>query len=121
MRKYVFTVKDDVCAANGKDISAGELLAKMKLWGDVEDFDRAVASIKAEYQQAVDNLTAQLYAIKSQELTDDEIALINAYRECKDKICNKFNERVVELEATLQTVNAEHEKLSQGILALLNK
>lgn len=121
MEKYVFTVRDDVCIANGKDVSATELLAKMKLWGDVEPFERVVASIKAEYQSAVDNLTAQLNSIKEQKLTNDEIILVNCYRECKKSFSEKDIKRIAELEQQLQIVKDEHEVLSTNIIALLQK
>ena len=33
MKKVVFTIKDDVCAANNRDVNATNLLEKMKLRG----------------------------------------------------------------------------------------
>ena len=86
MKKYVFTIKDDVCVANGKDVEATELLTKMRFWGEVEDYDQAISAVKAEYQTTVDNLSAQLTAIKDQELTDDEMRMVMAYRENKASV-----------------------------------
>lgn len=119
MKKYVFTIKDDVCAANGKDTEATELLAKMRLWGDVEDYDHVVASVRAEYQSVVDNLTAQLTAIKSQELTDDEINLLNSYRACKKATGDAYQARIDALELQLEGIKADYQKKAEQISALL--
>lgn len=121
MKKYVFTIKDDVCAANDKDIEATELLAKMRLWGDVEDYDKVIAPLKAEYQGIVDNLTAQLTAIKAQELTDDEIVLLNAYRGCKGKTSEAFLQRITALEDQLAAISAENQKRLAQIAAILEQ
>ena len=121
MKKYVFTIRDDVCLANGKDVEATELLAKMKLWGEVEDYDRSVSAVKAEYQATVDNLTAQLSAIKYQELTEDEIDLVLAYRANKAKISAGFLNRIGELEGELVDIKNEDMIRAEKILALFNK
>jgi hypothetical protein len=121
MKKYVFTIKDDVCAANGKDVNATELLAKMKLWGDVTDYDKATAQERAEYQTVVDSLTAQLGAIKAQELTDDEIVLLNAYRECKAKNAAVYDARIDELEGQLDDIRIEEQQRVEQIIALLQR
>lgn len=121
MKKYVFTIKDDVCAANDKPIEASELLEKMKLWGDVEDYDTAVASVRAEYQSIVDNLNAQLAAIKEQELTDDEIALLNAYRGCKAANGAVYQKRIDTLEQLLDDISDKYQKRLTQIAALLEQ
>lgn len=119
MKKYVFTIKDDVCAANGKDIEATELLEKMKLWGDVEDYEKAVATVRAEYQATIDGLNSQLAAIKSQELTDDEINLLNAYRACKKATGDAYQARITELEKKLDEDRATYLKKAEQISLLL--
>ena len=121
MKKYVFTVKDDVCTANGKDVEATELLAKMKLWGEVVDYDRAIAVVKAEYQTTVDNLTAQLSAINEQKLTEDELQIVLAYRDCKTAISNKFTNRIDELEGELVSIKNEDMLRAEKILALFSR
>ena len=80
MQKFVFTVKDDVCTANGKDVNATRILEVMHKYGTVEEYDTVVAGLKQEYQNVLDNVVAQNEAIKEQNLTADEIAMINAYR-----------------------------------------
>lgn len=121
MKKYVFTIKDDVCAANGKDIEATELIEKMKLWGEVEDYEKAIASVRAEYQKVIDNLNAQLAAIKDQELTDDEIALLNSYRSCKKLTGDRFQARIDALEKQLDDISAGYQKKIAQISELLTQ
>jgi RPA family protein len=121
MKKYVFTIKDDICAANGKDIEASELIAKMRLWGDVEDYENVVASVRAEYQSVVDNLTKQLTVIKSQELTEDEIALLNSYRSCKKVNGDKYQARIDALENQLENIRVDHQKKITQITELLTQ
>lgn len=121
MKKYVFTIRDDVCNANNKDVEATELLTKMKLYGTVEDYDRSIAIIKAEYQSNIDNLTTQLTNIKDQELTADEIEIVLAYRLAKAKISEKFISRIDELEGELSEIKAEEQIRLEKIMAILNK
>lgn len=119
MKKLVFTVKDDVCAANGKDVAATELIEKMKLYGNVEDYERVVATVRAEYQATVDNLTAQINAIKAQDLTPDELELVKAYRACKDKISGAYETRIGTLENQLDDIRAEEQTRLEKIMAIL--
>ena len=120
MKKYVFTIRDDVCLANGKDVEATELLGKMKLWGEVEDYDRSISGVKAEYQATVDNLTTQLSAIKDQELTADEIEIVLAYRACKTTISDRFLRRINALEGELSDIKTEEQVRLEKIMAILN-
>ena len=119
MKKYVFTIKDDVCAANGKDVEATELLAKMRLWGDVEDYEKVLAPVCAEYQGMVDNLTAQVNAIKAQELTPDEIVLLNSYRDCKSATGEAYEKRICGLEQCLEDVRVASKKRAEQIAQLV--
>ena len=121
MKNYVFTIRDDVCTANGKDIEATELLAKMSLWGDVANYDTAISEIKSEYQAIVDDLTAQNSAIKDQALTEDELKLVFAYRACKTEICEKFINRINVLEGELAEIKTAEQVRSERIMAILNK
>ena len=121
MKKYVFTIKDDVCAANGKDIEATELISKMRLWGEVVDYDSAVAAVKTEYQKTVDNLTAQLAAIKDRELTDDELKLVLSYRACKTAISEGYKSRINTLEVQLAEIKTEEQSRLEKIMAILNQ
>ena len=119
MKKYVFTIRDDVCTANGKDVEATELLAKMKLWGEVEDYDRAIAAVKAEYQATVDNLTTQITAIKEQELTVDEMRMVVAYRENKAEVVSRYIAEAESYKNELAGIKTEFERKISTLKAVL--
>ena len=121
MKKYVFTVKDDVCLANGKDVNATQVLAVMKTYGAVEDYDADIAKIKAEYQEALDNVVAQNEAIKHQNLSDEEIAIVNEYRKQRAKAVQVYIEENANLNKTLEEVKIEHEKTIELISNVINK
>lgn len=120
MKAYVFTVKEDICAANGKDVTATNLLEKMKLYGSVEDFDSVIAKYKAEYQLTVDNLNSQLEAIKSQKLTSDEIKLVKTYRDCKAATEKEAQDKIDAFAKLLDDIRSENAKRTEAILALLD-
>lgn len=96
MRKILFTVLENVCAENGKPYDAIDLLNAMKKYGTVENYEDVRRVEAAESQKVIDGLTSQLTAIKDQNLTNDEICLVNAYRTCKAE-----NERVLKAEKEL--------------------
>lgn len=121
MKKYVFTVKDDVCLANGKDVNATQVLEVMKTYGAVEDYDTVIAKIKAEYQEALDNVVAQNEAIKHQNLSDEEIAIVNEYRKQRAKAVQVYIEENANLSKTLEEVKVEHEKTIEMISNVINK
>lgn len=121
MKKVVLTVKEDVCAVNCKDPAATELIEKMKLWGDVTDFDDEVKAVKAEYQRSLDNLAAQVNAIKEQELTTDEIVLLNAYRDCKTVTGDAYLKRIAGLEQCLEEVRVASKKRAEQIAQLVQE
>lgn len=119
MSKYAFTFMEDVCNSNGVNSDPTELLGKMKLRGKVEDFDSAVATVRAECQTTIDNLTAQLNAIKEQELTDDELVLLLSYRDCKKSISGKYQDKVSTLEKQLEETAEEQKKRVARIVEAL--
>jgi hypothetical protein len=121
MRKYVFTIKDDVCAANGKDIQATELLKVMTHYGSVEDYEKDISTTKAEYQGTIDALTLQLTAIKDQELTDDEIRMVKAFRDCKNAVVSKYVAIAEEYAKQLEAVKQEAEQRTAKIKAILGE
>lgn len=121
MKKYVFTIKDDVCIANGKDIEATELLSKMSLWGDVEDYDTAISAVKAEYQATVDNLTTQLTESKEQNpnLTEDESRMLLSYRENKSMVVADYIAEAEAYKSELGLVKSECERKVSMLRAVL--
>lgn len=114
VKKYVLTVMPDVAVDNGKDPAATELLEKMAPYGKVTPLDTEVAAIRAEYQSSIDNLMKQLLAIKDQELTEDEIELLNSYRACKKRNAEKYEARITTLEHKVEeTIEAAENKVAQ--------
>ena len=121
MKKYVFTVKDDVCLANNKDANATELIAKLKLYGSVENFDTVVSGIKAEYDEVIASMSAAYEAIASQNLTSDEIALVNTYRANKEEISKAYVAENNILKNELSTIKAKQENIVRQIQSILGK
>lgn len=119
MKDYAFIIKEDVCAANGKDVEATELIQKMKLWGEVKPLEDVLASVRKEYQTIIDNLTAQYNAIKAQELTPDEIVLLNSYRDCKAVTGEAYEKRISGLEQCLEDVRISSKKRAEQIAQLV--
>lgn len=120
MKKFVFTMKDDVCEAHGKDAAnQTELLNVMTHYGTVEDYEKVIAPVQAEYQGVVDNLTAQLTSIKEQELTIDEIKMIKAYRENKTSVVNEYIAEADKYKAQLESVKTENEQRVAKLKAIL--
>jgi hypothetical protein len=109
MKKYIFTVRDDTCIANEKDVNATRVLEVMRTYGTVEDYDPHIAVIKQEYQEALDNVCAQNEAIKAQNLSEDEIAMVNAYRTQREIVEHNHIVEKEELRQTLKDVKAKHE------------
>lgn len=119
MKKVVFTVREDVCQQNGKDVNATELLEKMTHYGTVEDYGRAIEAVKAEYQTSIDNLTKQIDLIKEQELTQDEIRMVNSYRQCKENVVSVHQAKEKEYERQLQAIKSENEQRVQKLKEIL--
>lgn len=130
MKKYVFTVRDDICVKNGKDVNATMLLEKMRLYGTVEDYDRNMVAVKAEYQTVIDDVSARYDAIKSQNLTSEEIQLVNLYRSLRAEATAQYEAEVAKVKKELGTENdslrqqladvkAEHESRVAKIAEIL--
>lgn len=110
MEAKVFTLKEDVCAANGKtDAQKNDLFKVLTTYGTVEDLDAVVAKERAKYQGVIDNLTRQYEAIKDQELTDDEIKMVYAYREGKASVVAEYVEKAEAYATQLKEVKREYE------------
>ena len=109
IKKYSFTVKEEVMAAHNKTLAQlQELLGVLAHYGVVVDYEADRRAENAEYQASIDGLKAQLEAIKEQKLTADEIEIIKAYRvqvlkhdEEKDKVITEYHSTIAKLEDTL--------------------
>lgn len=111
MKKVVLTIKDEICAKNGKDPNATDLLNVMSHYGTVEAFESAFAREKAEYQTTIDGLNSQLNAIKEQELTADELHMVKAYRQNKNDVIADCEAKI---NAMAETLRLGNEKLAQA-------
>lgn len=81
MQKFVTTFLDDVCTLNNKtDAQKAELLKKNAEYGKVERYEDVVAQERAEYEATINNLKTQIEDIKEFNLTQDEFAMVKAYR-----------------------------------------
>ena len=109
VKKYAFTVKEEVMSAHNKTLpQLQELLTVLTHYGVVVDYEADRKVENAEYQSSIDGLKTQLEAIKEQRLTADEIEIIKAYRlqvakhdADKDKIIVEYQTAVSKLEDTL--------------------
>ncbi len=121
MKKFVFTIDEATCNANGKDVNGSELLAVMSKYGTVEDYDMVMATLKNEYQKTIDNVTVQYNAIKEQKLESDEIDILRAYRNCKAATNKIHTAECNALRAELQNVKATNQKVIENIKTLLGE
>lgn len=121
MKAFVFTVKDDVCTANNKDVNATKILEVMRTYGTVEDYDEHFKGIKATYQASLDNVVAQNEAIKEQNLTSDEIQLVNEYRKLRAKATQSYITENDVLRKQLEEIQAENEKRNDAIAVLIGR
>lgn len=119
MRKVVLTIKEDVCAKNNKDVNATELLNVMSHYGVVETYDAATAKDRAESQSTIDGLKKQLEDIKEQELTDDEINIIRAYRAVKNSVVAKYTAENENLRESLRKADEKAKDMSRKICETL--
>lgn len=122
MKELVVVIKDDVCLRNNKDAaSVAKLLEVLTHYGTVEDYSRHVANLKAGWQKSLDDMTAQYNAIADQALTNDEFAMVKAYRDCKAEVVSTYDVKVSELTETLRTVKEKQEQTKALILAQLGE
>lgn len=119
MKKFVFTIDEATCNANGKDANASELLAVMSKYGTVEDYEMVTAQAKNEYQRIIDNVTVQYNAIKEQKLTVDEVDMLRAYRNGKTASNKVYIDENNALRNELNNVKATNQKVVDNIKALL--
>ena len=121
MKQYVFTIDENVCLANGKDVTAVNLLEVMKTYGTIEDYDAHFAAEKAKNQALVDGLVAKYEAIESQKLTEDEIEAINLLRKIKANEVKGYVEKNTELENHINVMKSEAERCANLIMEALGK
>lgn len=119
MEKLVVTIRDDICSKNGKDVNATALKEKIKLYGTIENYDVTMTAVKSEYQTVINDLTARYDAIKSLNLTTDEITLLNIYRKLKAENEAVHVAEKEELKKQLTDIKTENEGRIAKIAAIL--
>lgn len=122
MKKIVITIREDVCAANNKtEENVGKLLEVLHGYGTVADFDKEVADVKAEYQDNLNQLTAQLNAIKANALTTDEIRILNHYRECKAVICAEKDAEIAKRDEVIAEAKNKMKNIIERVVAAVGE
>lgn len=117
LKKYVVTVRGTTCDANGKD--AMSFPDKAKLYGDVEDYDVNMTALKAAYNSEYNELKARYDAVKSLNLSPDEITFLNLYRKLKAETAAVHVAEKEALAKQLADVKAEQEGRIAKIAAIL--
>ena len=122
MKQFVFTMKDDVCTLNNKtEAQKQEVLKVLTHYGDVEDFDDVLSKERAKYQAVIDNQTKQIEAIKDQELTDDEISIVKAYRLAKSGVVAQHVAVENECRKTIATLEDTLTQFKNKIIAVVGE
>ena len=115
MQKYVFTIKEDICTANNCTDKVQYLLSILPKYGDLVDYDVAVANVKDDYQRTIDNLTEQLNVLKDHNLTPEEIRVLNVIRQAD---IEKGKKREEEYAAERAQLIAEKTASDQKVVAI---
>lgn len=122
MKKIVLTIREDVCAANGKtDDNIVRLTEVMRGYGTLKDFDAETAEVRAEYQDNLNKLTAQLNAIRANALTDDEIRILNHYRECKAVICAEKDAEIAKRDNIIEEAKTKMKNIIEKVVAAVGE
>jgi chromatin segregation and condensation protein Rec8/ScpA/Scc1 (kleisin family) len=122
MEKHVFTMMDDICNKNNKtDAQKQELLKKLLEYGEVRPFDDVLKEERAKYQEIIDNQTIQIEAIKDQELTTDEIAIVKAYRLAKSGVVAQHIAVEQECRATISKLEDTLNQFKSKIIAVVGE
>ena len=121
MARWVLTIKEDVCKANGKDINAVELLKVMAHYGEVQTFEKLVANEVAPLQETIDNLVKQIDAIQDQNLTDDEMAIVKAYRVALGGVIAQHKAVEEECRKTIETLQGTLTQFKNKIIAVVGE
>lgn len=91
MKKYVFTVREDIMLKAGKsDEQLALLVSKMSEYGTVEDYDTVIARVSAEKDDELVNLKAAYDNAKLRDVTDKEAEVINIIRDIADDHANTY-------------------------------
>ena len=122
MKQFVFTMMDDVCTANNKtEAQKQEVLKVLTHYGSVEDYDTVVAAERARYQAVIDNQTKQIEGIKDQDLTQDEMAMVKAYRIAVSGVVAQHKAVEEECRKTIATLEGTLTQFKNRIIAVVGE
>lgn len=119
MKKVVFTVKDDVCARNGKDPNATELFSVMNHYGTVESFDTVMARATAEQNAIINGLNQKIAVMEDNSVTELELPALKALRDVVATSVNVVKDENVKLRDDLRKADEKAKNLSIGIGEML--
>lgn len=122
MKQFVFTMKDDVCTQHNKtEAQKQEVLKVLTHYGSVEDFDAVLSTERAKYQEVIDNQTKQIEAIKEQELTQDEMAMVRAYRIAISGVVAEHKAVEADCRKTIATLEETLSQFKNRIIAIVGE
>lgn len=122
MKQFVFTMMDDVCSQHNKtEAQKQEVLKVLTHYGSVEDFDTVLANERAKYQAVIDNQTKQIEAIKDQDLTDDEMSMVKAYRVAKSGVVAQHKAVEADCRKTIATLEETLTHFKNRIIAVVGE
>jgi cell shape-determining protein MreC len=120
MKKVVLTIKDDVCARNGKDANATELLSVASKYGTVEDYDTVIAKEKAELVAIINGLNAKLDTIAEYNVSETELPVLKAHRTSVETSVGVVKTENEHLKDSLKKADEKAKNMSKAITETLN-
>lgn len=115
MKKVVFTVKDDVCARNGKDPNATDLFAVMGHYGTIESYDTVIAKVAAEQNSIIVGLNQKISSMEQSAAAEVELPVLRAIRDLVDASVSIVKDENAQLKESLKKADEKAKNLSVAI------
>lgn len=115
MKKVVFTVKDDVCARNGKDPNATDLFAVMGHYGTIESYDTVIAKVSAEQNSIIVGLNQKIASMEQSSAAEVELPVLRAIRDLVDASVSIVKDENAQLKESLKKADEKAKNLSIAI------
>lgn len=115
MKKVVFTVKDDVCARNGKDPNATDLFAVMGHYGTIESYDSVIAKVAAEQNSIIVGLNQKISSMEQSSAAEVELPVLRAIRDLVDASVSIVKDENAQLKESLKKADEKAKNLSVAI------
>ena len=120
MRKVVFTIKDDICAKNGKDVNATELFSVMSKYGSIEAYETVLAKETAELNSIIKGLNEKLSTIEEYNVSETELPVLKAHRGSVEKHVSVVKAENDTLKDSLKKADERAKNMSKAITDTLN-